>query len=393
MIEECIREVNQTTMIKHFGCNLKAEPTKLTRDNYAPITDKNRINNSFLSSNKHEILPLTFLEHSLDEEFEYQKKWNKEEFDHLVKIYPNWDKMIYEEKEYYEKEPLIPDKFKDLSIIDLALINNNEYEEYKAKHREWKESEEKRLAKDNNEFVGNLMVNLRKRMIQKREHWLESYKELKKHPEYIKELPDLEYELNKPLKNVKENILWDLFFDSYLFFGKTMGYLSLTGSKIQQAKALYNFDLNMSFFDSLCEEEFMEEINYFQDKHKEFKEVKDLNEYNNVGGIYVMVLDEYKQVYIGVADNIKKRILEHWRNKKPLDRLIWGNIENSILSVDSFCSQDTTRIFVSKREDYREHEAVAIDTFFPSKFILNRTGGSLTNPMEAAKNNKTRNLL
>lgn len=43
----------------------------------------------------------------------------------------------------------------------------------------------------------------------------------------------------------------------------------------------------------------------------------------------MMVLDYYKQVYIGISNNIKKRIMSHWNGKKSLERLIFENIFES----------------------------------------------------------------
>ncbi len=65
----------------------------------------------------------------------------------------------------------------------------------------------------------------------------------------------------------------------------------------------------------------------------------------------MLVLDEYKQVYIGQSTDIKSRILHHRSKKKPFDRLIFGSVENSILSIDSFGALDTTRIYIS----YKKH--------------------------------------
>ena len=50
-------------------------------------------------------------------------------------------------------------------------------------------------------------------------------------------------------------------------------------------------------------------------------------------------------MYIGISNDIKKRILTHWGSKKDFDRLLFGKKENSVLSIDSFGALDTTRIF------------------------------------------------
>lgn len=105
----------------------------------------------------------------------------------------------------------------------------------------------------------------------------------------------------------------------------------------------YNYAKNMDYFSRLSTTEFQNELAKFLKKYKNFKEIFNLNECKDVG-FYLMVLDEYKQVYIGVSDNIKKRIIEHWR-KKP-HCLIFGNKETSKLCIDSFKALDTTRIYI-----------------------------------------------
>ncbi|WP_091227261.1 hypothetical protein [Microbacterium sp. 3J1] len=73
-------------------------------------------------------------------------------------------------------------------------------------------------------------------------------------------------------------------------------------------------------------------------------EVTDLTQWDGVGGLYIMVLAEYRQVYVGATSSftgIAKRIRQHWTNQKQFDRLIWGDVDTSILSIDSFRALDT----------------------------------------------------
>ncbi|UPM56107.1 hypothetical protein [Gottfriedia acidiceleris] len=154
----------------------------------------------------------------------------------------------------------------------------------------------------------------------------------------------------------------------------------------------YNFDLNMKNFSSLNKEDFHVEINDFLLDNEVFVEVTNLNDFENVTGYYMMVLDEYKQVYIGQSKNIKKRIMAHWSNQKEFDRLIFGNKDNSMLSIDSFRALDTTRIFAYKTYSIYNFEDNFINFFHP-KFIINRTvGGQLSGLGEAIANAKTREL-
>lgn len=119
---------------------------------------------------------------------------------------------------------------------------------------------------------------------------------------------------------------------------------------------MYNFDLNMKFFSSLNHDDFNKYLLSFVKKNR-FKEIDDLKTVLDIEGVYILVLDEYKQVYIGVSSNIKRRILQHWSGKKEFDRLIYGGKDKSILSIDSFGALDTTRIFYKPCGWYEKDKA------------------------------------
>lgn len=138
-------------------------------------------------------------------------------------------------------------------------------------------------------------------------------------------------------------------------------------------RCLTNYDLNMEYFSLLDKNEFDHELDKFIIKNH-FTEVFDLNKYKNIAGYYVLVLDKYCQIYIGTTSDIKRRIMTHWSNRKSFDRLIFGNVNNSFLSIDSFRALDTTRIFVYKENKTFINEDGYINDF-PLKFMLNRTGG------------------
>lgn len=138
-----------------------------------------------------------------------------------------------------------------------------------------------------------------------------------------------------------------------------------------------NFDINMKYFESL-------DVNEFNSVLDLFVRENDFNKTNNlesleISGIYIMVLDKYKQVYIGFSNNIRKRILNHWSKKKEFDKLIYGEVENSILSIDSFGALDTTRIFYKKTDwflDMNIAEEKHINDF-NNKYLLNRVSGGI----------------
>lgn len=144
-----------------------------------------------------------------------------------------------------------------------------------------------------------------------------------------------------------------------------------------QADALANFDMNMAHFASLDPVEFEATLQLALDGHPDMVEVTDLTEWIGVPGVYIMVLDEYRQVYVGASSEsagIAKRIRQHWTNQKEFDRLIFGSVETSILSIDSFRALDTTRIFAMKTTDYFDEE-ISVLAQFPPQFALNRFMG------------------
>lgn len=170
----------------------------------------------------------------------------------------------------------------------------------------------------------------------------------------------------------------------------------------QIPKADLNYDLNMAYFDSLDFEEFN---SYLQKNCKKYKFVEcfDLNKLDNKIGVYMLVLDDYKQVYIGQSNNIKREIISHWNKRKSLERLIFGDVCSSILSIDSFGALDTTRIFYIETTSTYKTEEKIVRQFF-SGYMLNRTAGGIgsqetnTDDETLAKlsivaNRKTRNLI
>ena len=148
--------------------------------------------------------------------------------------------------------------------------------------------------------------------------------------------------------------------------------------KVQVKRASLNFDINMLYFDSLDYEEFQR---YLIQKCKKYrlKECLNINELDGVGGLYMLVLDKYKQVYIGVSNNIKKRIKSHWNSRKSLERLIFGDICTSTLSIDSFGAMDTTRVFYYQLERMIESLRIEYEILddFDLRYTLNRTAGGI----------------
>ena len=124
----------------------------------------------------------------------------------------------------------------------------------------------------------------------------------------------------------------------------------------------------MEYFSLLNNDEFNIEINKFIESNECFVEVFDLNLYDQKPGYYLMILDEYCQVYIGTTDDIKKRVRQHWSNSKRFDRLLFpmGAVNSSIIAFDSFRSLDTTRIFA-----YTTKKHLMKKTNLSMNFLLN----------------------
>lgn len=159
-------------------------------------------------------------------------------------------------------------------------------------------------------------------------------------------------------------------------------------------KCLENYDLNIEFLSLLDHNEFSKEINKFLKVNNKFTEVTDLTVYNKKPGYYVMVIDEYCQVYVGTTDDIKRRIQQHWSKRKAFDRLLFpiGAVDTSVLSIDSFRAYDTTRIFAYVTDNLFAKEDDYIKLFSP-KFVCNRIGGgeisnSLFQAIEIIKKHK-----
>lgn len=170
----------------------------------------------------------------------------------------------------------------------------------------------------------------------------------------------------------------------------------------QTKRIKYNYRLNMKYFNSLNADKFNNYVTKFMKKNK-FTEVFDLKAYRGISGIYILVLDEYKQVYIGLSETgITERIKKHWNAKKDPERLIFGQAFNSILSIDSFGALDITRIFVKTGVNLYAFENKFVDEF-KKDYMLNRTIGGIgsaytytTNEREAlvtiAANSKRRDF-
>lgn len=186
---------------------------------------------------------------------------------------------------------------------------------------------------------------------------------------------DISFEEYLQRQNINEDLLYSHYDFSTSFLGNKYSDKFFEDKKQEM---IYNFQLNMNHFRSLSSDEFNICLNKFIRYHHNFQQVKNLNKILHKPGYYLLVLDEYKQVYIGVSYNVGDRILEHWKRIKQYDRRIFGTYKTSKLSIDSFGPLDTTRIYVSidpSANDYDLSKEDKYINYFPNKFVANRTEG------------------
>jgi hypothetical protein len=152
--------------------------------------------------------------------------------------------------------------------------------------------------------------------------------------------------------------------------------------KLQREAALENFDLNMAFFAQLSQVSFNNALNEALATNKAMHPVLDMKTMDGKEGVYVMVLDDYRQAYVGQTTDIRARIKSHWSGTKQFDRLLWGHKRESVISVDAFRALDTTRIFAARTtRGYRLEERL-VDTI-PPDFLLNRIHGGEMNGLRS----------
>jgi len=158
--------------------------------------------------------------------------------------------------------------------------------------------------------------------------------------------------------------------------------------------ALKNFDMNMEYYKQVGKE-FEDRLNEFLlTDGKEFKEYYSLNhEDMRKPGIYMLVLDEYKRIYIGstMKQTLRRRIMRHWGRVMPFDRLIWGSADSSIIAIDSFGCLDTTRIFLIPFDVGEENRLYDEEFNYTSSpliydFLQNRASGGMTTYLDSVLN-------
>ena len=140
-----------------------------------------------------------------------------------------------------------------------------------------------------------------------------------------------------------------------------------------------NYDLNIEYFNKLDQNEFNHSVDELLSSQT-FLSVEDLDILEDKKGIYVLVLDNYKQIYIGqTSSDLKKRIVKHLKYKTTFRDV--PKVHKDTLPIDAFKPMDITRIFVilAKRQFQLNELESELIANFPSKFLLNKTIGGKAN--------------
>lgn len=169
--------------------------------------------------------------------------------------------------------------------------------------------------------------------------------------------------------------------------------------KRYQEMCLQNYDLNMKYISMLDKKKFSKVIDKVVKKYNMI-EINNLNECRKQTGIYMTVLDNFKQLYIGqTTRDLKDRILSHWKVKPKFDKVLFGRVNESVIAYDSYGALDTTRIFVIYETDKNKIDRIEekLVKEIPKEYQSNRIGGgihldSLKDVLDAVDTINLRNL-
>lgn len=137
-------------------------------------------------------------------------------------------------------------------------------------------------------------------------------------------------------------------------------------------KYVENVLINIHTLKELSHHDFEKELSRVIKKYH-FKEVDDISSYKNC--LYLIVLDEYKQFYVGKAvTSLKNRMRKHWTAKIIPAKHLWnGGFEASRIKFDDFKMFDATRIFVC--EDIKTMLIENKDEASDRRIEINNTAG------------------
>ena len=121
---------------------------------------------------------------------------------------------------------------------------------------------------------------------------------------------------------------------------------------------------------------FKKDLQKYLDEHPFFTEINDLNTVNKISGIYMLILDDYKFIYIGQAKDMKRRIMAHWSK----------NDYYSGRGIDLYKAFDTTRIYVVPASDqYIDMFEYTTTNDLDDKYKLNMFSGGTVEFFEKEK--------
>jgi len=143
---------------------------------------------------------------------------------------------------------------------------------------------------------------------------------------------------------------------------------------------ILNYEFNLAYLSQLSRISFKRGVTKFKKNNPDFIEINDLTKYYGKSGYYILIVDDYKQLYVGKATDLPTRIRQHWNARKDFDRLIYpfGAVMTSKISIDSFRAFDITRILIYETDDLSIDEEVYIQQF-DKKYVLNRIKGGKIN--------------
>jgi hypothetical protein len=96
---------------------------------------------------------------------------------------------------------------------------------------------------------------------------------------------------------------------------------------------LENFDLNLAFFAQIPQQDFDDALPEMLGKNKRLRPITNLRSLDGDEGVYVLVLDDYRQAYIGQATDMRRRIKAHWTGTKTVRPAAVG-LRRGISAVD-----------------------------------------------------------
>ncbi len=144
--------------------------------------------------------------------------------------------------------------------------------------------------------------------------------------------------------------------------------------------AYKNYDMCMEYYGILDKDEFNNSLKDILDMYP-LDGINDLKKLKGKRGIYILVLEEYKQIYIGQSSrDLRERILRHFKKFLTLGEVPY--VKYDTLPIDAFKPMDITKIFCMYSSNQRELDDMEIKYInkCPNRFLANKMlGGKIYN--------------